>query len=79
MSLKNLNGRELVKAFQKLGYAKDHETGSHQIMKNDAGKTLSVPKHNPVKEGTTNGLIADFAEQNNLSVSDAKKQISDSL
>lgn len=53
-----LNGRKIQKAFERLGWAKVRQTGSHIIMtKSGEVVTLSIPDHNPVAKGTLRTLI----------------------
>jgi len=39
------SGADAVKAFRKLGYELDHQTGSHIILRHPAGRRLTVPNH----------------------------------
>jgi predicted RNA binding protein YcfA (HicA-like mRNA interferase family) len=59
-SIPSLNGREVIRAFERLGFVRDRTAGSHHIMKK-AGhpKLISIPVHGnrPVKRGTLKGLI----------------------
>ncbi len=52
-------GREAVRAFQKLGYEVDHQTGSHIILRhrNPPHRRLSVPDHKELAKGTLRALI----------------------
>jgi predicted RNA binding protein YcfA (HicA-like mRNA interferase family) len=54
-----LTPREVVKAFEKLGWAVVRQRGSHIIMtKKGHIATLSVPDHPNVARGTLRSLIA---------------------
>jgi predicted RNA binding protein YcfA (HicA-like mRNA interferase family) len=48
-----------VKAFQKIGYEIDHQTGSHIILRHrdPPHRRLSVPDHNELAKGTLRKLI----------------------
>ncbi len=54
-----LKPREVVKAFEKLGWEVARKRGSHIIMtKNRHIATLSIPNHPEVARGTLRRLIA---------------------
>ena len=57
--LPQVSGREAVKAFQKLGYEIDHQTGSHIILRHrdPPHRRLSVPNHKEIAKGTLRALI----------------------
>jgi predicted RNA binding protein YcfA (HicA-like mRNA interferase family) len=54
-------GREAVRAFEKIGYAVTHQTGSHIIMRREKPphRHLSIPDHRELAKGTLRGLIRD--------------------
>jgi predicted RNA binding protein YcfA (HicA-like mRNA interferase family) len=53
-----LNGRKVQRAFERLGWVKARQTGSHIIMTKDGEMvSLSIPNHNPVAKGTLRSLI----------------------
>lgn len=54
-----VSGREAVKAFQKIGYEIDHQTGSHIILRHGEPphRRLSVPDHKELAKGTLRALI----------------------
>ena len=53
-----LSGREVVKAFEKLGWRVARQSGSHIVMiKQGEVATLSVPDHREVAKGTLRSLI----------------------
>ena len=57
-SLPNLNGRQVVKAFEKGGWVMVRQRGSHMILvKEECMATLSVPDHKEVAKGTLRSLI----------------------
>lgn len=67
MKLPVLSGREVVRAFEKLGWRIARQKGSHIILiKPGELATLSVPDHREVAKGTLRGLIRNA----NLTVSD---------
>ena len=53
------SGSDAVRAFGKLGYEVDHQTGSHLILRNPAGRRLSVPNHRELAKGTLRALIRE--------------------
>ncbi|HOB97112.1 MAG TPA: type II toxin-antitoxin system HicA family toxin [Verrucomicrobiota bacterium] len=54
-----LGGRRRVKAFGRLGYAVDHQTGSHIILRNSAGRRLTIPNHRELAKGTLRAIIRE--------------------
>ena len=65
-----VSGERVVRAFQKAGWVKDQQHGSHVILiKPSSQASLSVPLHREVAPGTLRSLIrasemtvAQFAE-----------------
>jgi len=51
------SGQQAIRAFQRLGYVVDHQTGSHVILRHANGRRLSVPDHRELAVGTLRGLI----------------------
>ena len=57
-SLPVLSGREVVKAFESLGWTVSRQSSSHIIMtKEGETVTLSIPDHREVAKGTLRSLI----------------------
>ena len=57
-SLPILSGREVVRAFESLGWQVARQSGSHIIMvKESEMTTLSIPDHREVAKGTLRSLI----------------------
>ena len=54
-----LSGKEVIKALNKLGYAVDHQTGSHVIMRQQQPpfRRLTVPNHKEIAKGTLRAII----------------------
>jgi predicted RNA binding protein YcfA (HicA-like mRNA interferase family) len=48
------SGPDAVKAFGKIGYSLDHQTGSHT-----SGRRLTVPNHRELAKGTLRALIRE--------------------
>ena len=58
-SLPVCSGADAVRAFQKVGYEVDHQTGSHVILRHPSGRRLTVPNHRILAKGTLRALIRD--------------------
>ena len=57
-SLPDLNGREVVRVFERFGWNVVRQSSSHIIMTKDGEiATLSVPDHKEVAKGTLRSLI----------------------
>ena len=55
--LPRLSGREVVRAFESLGWEQVRQSGSHIILVRDSHRaTLSVPDHKEVAAGTLRSL-----------------------
>ncbi len=56
-----VSGKEALKAFQKLGYELDHQTGSHMILRQPVPpfRRLTVPNHKNLAKGTLRSLIRE--------------------
>lgn len=53
-----LSGREVVRAFERMGWTVARRKGSHVILVHArVGATLSVPDHDAVARGTLRSLI----------------------
>lgn len=54
-----VSGPELIKALSKAGYAVDHQTGSHFVLRTNSypHRTLTVPNHKEVAKGTLRAII----------------------
>lgn len=44
------SGVEAVRAFHRLGYEVDHQTGSHIILRHPSQRRLTVPNHHELAE-----------------------------
>jgi predicted RNA binding protein YcfA (HicA-like mRNA interferase family) len=53
------SGRHAAKAFAAVGYALDHQTGSHIILRHPSGRRLTVPNHRELAKGTLRALIRE--------------------
>ncbi|HEY9205093.1 MAG TPA: type II toxin-antitoxin system HicA family toxin [Candidatus Methanoperedens sp.] len=61
-----ISGKEVIKVLSKIGYAVDHQTGSHFILRQREYpyRRLTVPNHKEIAKGTLRGII----KQSGLSV-----------
>ncbi len=78
MSIPNdMTGDELVKRLTRQGYRITRQKGSHLRLTTNRGGThhITIPKHNPLKVGTLNGIINDIASHQKKS----KKQVMEDL
>lgn len=57
--LRVCSGAEAVKAFRKLGYEVDHQTGSHIILRHPSLRRFTVPNHRELAKGTLRALIRE--------------------
>jgi predicted RNA binding protein YcfA (HicA-like mRNA interferase family) len=56
--LGNISGKEVVKAFQKVGWTPIGQVGSHLVMvKSGIRVNLSIPQHKELSVGTLRSLI----------------------
>ncbi len=53
------SGTDAVRAFRKLGYEVDHQTGSHIILRHSNMRRLTVPNHRKLAQGTLRALIRE--------------------
>jgi predicted RNA binding protein YcfA (HicA-like mRNA interferase family) len=49
--LRDVPGRRIIRAFEKLGYEVARITGSHYVLKHPERPTISIPRHGTVKVG----------------------------
>lgn len=56
-----ISGKEAVKAFSKIGYQVDHQTGSHIILRKESPpyRRLTVPNHKELAKGTLRALLRE--------------------
>jgi predicted RNA binding protein YcfA (HicA-like mRNA interferase family) len=53
------SGQDAVKAFLRLGYEVDHQTGSHIILRHPNRRRLTVPDHRELAKGTLRSIIRE--------------------
>jgi predicted RNA binding protein YcfA (HicA-like mRNA interferase family) len=56
-----VSGRQLVKAFAKVGYLFDHQQGSHMILRHHLPphRRLTVPDHKEIAKGTLKNILRE--------------------
>jgi len=56
-----VSGQEAVRAFARIGYEIDHQTGSHIILRKSEPphRRLTIPNHKQLAKGTLRGLIRE--------------------
>jgi len=54
-----VSARDAIAAFEKCGYEKDHQTGSHIVLRNTEPphRRLTIPNHKELAKGTLRSLI----------------------
>ncbi len=60
MSLPSISAREALRAFEKAGYRRVRQSGSHVVMQKTVGhstNTLVVPNHPELAKGTLRAVI----------------------
>lgn len=57
MSLKNHGWREVVKVLSHHGFRVDRQRGSHIMLLHDDGRYVTVPRHDPIKEGVLKSIL----------------------
>jgi len=56
-----ISGIDLVKVFNKLGYAIDHQTGSHIILRHNEPpyRRLTIPNHKEIAKGALMAILRE--------------------
>jgi len=54
-----VSGREVVMALKKIGYFRDHQRGSHIILRQQAPphRRVTVPDHKEIAKGTLRAIL----------------------
>ncbi|MBF0203507.1 MAG: type II toxin-antitoxin system HicA family toxin [Desulfamplus sp.] len=58
-TLPQISGRKVIAALSKIGYEKDHQTGSHITLRQSSSpyRRLTVPDHKEIAKGTLRSII----------------------
>lgn len=68
--LPQVRPQKLIKALQKLGFAKHHQTGSHLYLKHSDGRLTSISIHpGTIPKGTLNAIL----KQTKVSIDELKE------
>jgi predicted RNA binding protein YcfA (HicA-like mRNA interferase family) len=56
-----VSGRDLVKVFARFGYLKDHQRGSHIILRQESPpyRRLTIPDHQEIAKGTLRTILRE--------------------
>ncbi len=56
-----VSGRDLVKAFSRIGYLYDHQRGSHIILRQEFPpcRRLTIPDHKEIAKGTLRAILRE--------------------
>lgn len=65
---RDLTGKQLIKAFEQMGYHATRQTGSHIRLSCEIGGQhhVTVPLHDPLRVGTLAAILADVAAHHKL-------------
>jgi predicted RNA binding protein YcfA (HicA-like mRNA interferase family) len=58
-NLRNRSWRDVIKALARFGYFPARQSGSHIILKNSRGMIVSVPRYDPLPEGTLRAIVEE--------------------
>ena len=74
---RDLSGDDLVRALRVLGYEVSRQNGSHMRLttQNKGQHHITIPRHDPLRVGTLNGILTDIALHFNLSRDELMEQI----
>jgi predicted RNA binding protein YcfA (HicA-like mRNA interferase family) len=56
-----LSAREVIKALSKAGYARDHQRGSHIVLRREEPphRRIAVPNYDEIPRGTLRAIISE--------------------
>lgn len=56
-----VSGRDIVRALRQIGYAFDHQRGSHMVLRQEEAphRRVTVPDHKEVAKGTLRAIIRE--------------------
>lgn len=57
MSLRNHNYRDVLKVLTRHGFYVDRQSGSHIQLTHPDGRYVTLPRHDPIKEGTLKSIL----------------------
>ncbi len=76
---RDVSGRDLTVALARLGYAIDHQTGSHARLTTrvNGEHHATIPAHDPIKLGTLNAVLRDVGSHHGLSRDELLRRVFD--
>lgn len=56
-----ISGRDLIKALARIGYRRDHQKGSHIILRHQSSphRRLTIPNHKEIAKGTLRHVMKE--------------------
>lgn len=74
---RDLDGPQLVKALDILGYQATRQSGSHirVTTQRDGENHEVIPNHNPIKTGTLSSILKHIAAHHKMTVDDLLKML----
>lgn len=56
-----VSGQDVIKALAKIGYAFDHQRGSHMVLRQDFEpfRRVTIPNHKEIAKGTLRKIIRE--------------------
>jgi predicted RNA binding protein YcfA (HicA-like mRNA interferase family) len=57
LSLRNHNFRDVLKVLSRHGFQVDRQRGSHILLVHPDGRYVTLPRHDPIKEGTLKSIL----------------------
>ncbi len=76
---RDLDGAELIRRLQRLGYAPTRQSGSHVRLTRRTEKGehhVTIPLHSPLRVGTLGAILSDVASHVGLSKDDVIRRVS---
>lgn len=69
---RGISGEQLVRALERLGYAKIRQKGSHARLLHEKAPvhSISIPMHDPLKIGTFHAILTEVAQAQSVSIED---------
>ena len=69
--LPQCSGKEVIRAFERLGYEKARQVGSHVFLKYPGRKSLSIPNNKNIGKG----MLRTFIKDSGFSVEEFKDSL----
>ncbi len=67
---RGVSADRLIRTLERLGYKIVRQKGSHIRLRHEGppAHSITVPRHDPLKEGTLHGIIREVAQMRSLTV-----------